>query len=161
MPANPTSHASAPVPADQDGVSRSTIGSAVQVHHRLTNAEREEVAAPVSSSSFQQSVVTSRWRHSHGEIKILGGARRLEPEFHRVAAFQDQVCIRRSKKPGKEPIEGHQPAKPLEFDPVLARHAPEAFLKCGAECGAGSVFPFSGQFVPFRISARIEARSAS
>jgi hypothetical protein len=97
-------------------VARSTIGSSVQIHHRLPDTEREEVAEIHGSSILdllQKDVVATGWRNSYGEIEILGGARGLEPEFHCVAAFQDPARIRPKKKPGEEPIEGYLPSKPL------------------------------------------------
>jgi hypothetical protein len=109
-------HECASAHAGLNGVASSTIGSAVQVHHCLTNTEREEVAEIHSSSILdllQKEIVATGWRNSHGEIEVLGGACGLEPKFHCIAAFQDPVCVRPAKKPGEEPIEGYLPAKPL------------------------------------------------
>jgi hypothetical protein len=109
-------HEGAPAHEGLNWVARSTIWSAVQVHHRLTNSEREEVAevrGPGILDLLQQDVVATGWRNSHGEIEILGGARGLEPEFHGITAFQDPVCIRPEKKPGEESIKGYLPAQPL------------------------------------------------
>jgi hypothetical protein len=130
------SHESAPARDGLDWVPRSTVRSRVQVHHRFANAEGKEVAeVPCSHilELLEQYGVGPGRGDAHGEIEILGGARGLEPKFHRVAAFQDPVLVRHSKKPGKEPIEGYLPAKTLQIDPFFTGHPLEAFFQCGAE----------------------------
>jgi hypothetical protein len=127
---------SAPAHDGLHWVSRSTIRCSVQVRHRLTDAESEEVPSVDGShilELLEQYGVGPGRGDAHGEIEILGGARGLEPEFHRVAALQDPVLVRRSKKPGKESVEGNLPAKTLQIDPFFAGYPLDAFLKRGAE----------------------------
>lgn len=116
-------------------VSRSTIRCSVQVRHRLTDPESEEVPSVYGSYilEFREYGVGPSRCASHGEIEILGGACGLEPKFHRVAAFQNPIFVRRSKKPGKESIEGYLPAKTLQIDPFFTGRALDAFLEGGAE----------------------------
>ena len=113
-----------PPSAASIGVARAPYGVRVQVHRRFANDEFKAVLKINSSGILQQipngsliPLSDSTRQLPDGQINVARCSRRLNAEFHCVAAFEQPRRIRFAEKAAQQTVEGGLAAQTVDVSP--------------------------------------------